>query len=163
MSFSAGQDPEMPIRMAIITTEKHDDDGLNLFWSWTQCNQAILAQKLYFTDTETRGSFDQCWNSPILGTNYLCTRQLKPLGKAGSVLYICPQGGGCSVLTDEPVIFAEQGQDCLTIGLFTHGGAAVLGLLFLWFCGQGQPSLTQLLSCCPNSRAPRMGDTQMGT
>ena len=163
MSFSTGQDPEIPIRMAIITTEKHDDDGLNLFWSWTQCNQAILAQKLYFTDTETRSSFDQHWNSPILGTNYLCTSQPKPLGKARSELYICPQGGGCSFFTVEPVTLAEQGQDCLAIGFFTHGGAAVPGLLVLWFCGQGQPSLTQLLSCCPNSRPPRMGDTQVGT
>lgn len=65
MSFSAGQDLEIPIATAIISTEIYNDD-LNLLQSWTKCHWAILAQKLYFTGNETKSSFDQCWNSPFL-------------------------------------------------------------------------------------------------
>ena len=55
-----------------------------------------------------------------------------------------PQGGRRSFFTGRPDILGDQGQDCLTPGLFTHGGATVLGQLILWFCEKGQPSLTHL-------------------
>lgn len=46
MLFSAGRDPDIPTRVALITTEKNDDNSLDLVLSWTQGNQAILAQKV---------------------------------------------------------------------------------------------------------------------
>ena len=57
---------------------------------------------------------------------------------------------------------SAQGQDWLSAGLFLHGGADGPGLLILRLGAKWQPSLTQVLSCCPNSRAPGMGDTRMG-
>lgn len=73
--------------------EKDNDDGLNVFQAWTKHNGATLAQKSYFAGSEVKSSYEQRWNSSILGAKDLCTRQLVPWGEAGSILRICLQRG----------------------------------------------------------------------
>lgn len=67
-----------------------------------------------------------------------------------SILHICPQGGKHSSFPGRAYHLSEQGQDCLSTGLFLHGEAGVPDLLILWLCRKWQLSQTQLLSCCAN-------------
>lgn len=75
MLFSPGQeDPDIPAWVALITTEKNDDSSLDLVLSWTQGNQAILAQKVILHgqwNEKQLGSTLESAPAPTLGANYL--------------------------------------------------------------------------------------------
>lgn len=123
MSFSAGQGPWRHLSERLSSQPKNVVIMASIYFGLGPNVTAILAQKLYFTGNDLESSFDQCWRSPTLGTNYLRTMQLKPLGEARSTHHIvfeeedtAPSLAGRHLGDNEALraVGGPQGQQCVS-------------------------------------------------
>lgn len=157
MLFSAGRDPDIPTRVALITTEKNDDNSLDLVLSWTQGNQAILAQKVILHGQWYENQLGSTLESaplPTLGANYPTQGKRSLWENWGQYRTEGPKEEDIVSLLVGLTFWVIRVRTVWPLAYHSWRGycPASAHPVVLWK-GATIPD-SSLLSCCPNSRAP---------